>query len=74
MSSEEAKAIMPRRDGRPYVGFMPVTPVKLAGSRMEPPVSVPVTMGARPAATALEEPPEEPPGTAFASQGLKTLP
>src|SRR5207342_2377189 len=38
-------------------------PVKAAGWRMEPPVSVPVAPRQRPAATAAAEPPEEPPGT-----------
>ena len=33
-------------------------PVKAAGWRIEPPVSVPVTPGAMPAATAAAEPPE----------------
>ena len=51
---------------------MPVMPQKLAGWRMEPPVSVPVTAGARRAATATAEPPEEPPGTRVVSQGLRT--
>jgi len=49
---------------------MPVMPVKLAGWRMEPPVSVPVVPGTRRAATATAEPPEEPPGTRDTSQGL----
>ena len=41
---------------------------------MEPPVSVPVATGAKLAATALDEPPEEPPGTQPLSHGFKTLP
>ena len=39
---------------------MPVMPQNDAGWRMEPPVSVPVTAGARRAATATALPPEEP--------------
>jgi len=42
---------------------MPTMPVKAAGWRMEPPVSVPVAPRHRPAATAAAEAPEEPPGT-----------
>ena len=42
---------------------MPVMPEKLAGWRIEPPVSVPVAAGSRRAATAAAEPPDEPPGT-----------
>ena len=53
---------------------MPVTPVKLAGWRIEPPVSVPVAAGTSCAATAAAEPPDEPPGTRVASQGLRTGP
>ncbi len=37
-------------------------PVKAAGWRIEPPVSVPVAPGAMPAATAAAEPPDDPPG------------
>ena len=51
---------------------MPVMPQKLAGWRIEPPVSVPVAAGSRRAATAAAEPPEEPPGTRDSSQGLRT--
>ncbi len=58
---------------------MPTIPVKAAGWRMEPPVSVPVAARQRSAATALAEPPEEPPGVSAVSslprrQGLTTLP
>ena len=58
---------------------MPARPVKAAGWRMEPPVSVPVAPKARRAATAAADPPEEPPGTSFASeparfQGFSTGP
>ncbi len=65
---------MPKREHTPYVGLMPVTPVKLAGWRIEPPVSVPVAAGTSCAATAAAEPPDEPPGTRVASQGLRTGP
>ena len=53
---------------------MPVMPEKLAGWRIEPPVSVPVAAGTSRAATAAAEPPDEPPGTRCASQGLFTAP
>ena len=46
---------------------MPTMPAKAAGWRIEPPVSVPVAPRHRPAATAAAEPPDEPPGTSFAS-------
>src|ERR1035441_1422232 len=51
---------------------MPVMPQKLAGWRIEPPVSVPVAAGSRRAATAAAEPPEEPPGTRLSSHGFLT--
>jgi hypothetical protein len=41
---------------------MPEMPVKAAGWRIEPPVSVPVAAGTIRAATAAEDPPDEPPG------------
>ena len=46
----------------------------IAGCRIEPPVSVPVDAGVKPAATAAAEPPEEPPGTRETSQGFFTVP
>ena len=51
---------------------MPVMPQNDAGWRMEPPVSVPVTAGARRAATATALPPDEPPGMRSVAQGLRT--
>src|SRR5580704_16088604 len=43
-------------------------PQNAAGWRIEPPVSVPVAPAQRFAATAAAEPPDEPPGTSFASE------
>src|SRR5580704_3758464 len=60
--------MMPQREQRPYVGLMPTMPVKAAGWRIEPPVSVPRAPGHSCAATAAAEPPEEPPGTICASE------
>src|SRR5262245_54214154 len=51
----------PARLTRPYVGLSPTTPQHAAGSRIEPPVSVPTVAAANPAATAPPEPLEEPP-------------
>ncbi len=53
---------------------MPTIPHMLAGSRMEPPVSVPIAHGAVPAATAAALPPDEPPGTRVRSHGFSTGP
>ena len=70
-SSELAKATIPHREQRPYVGLTPVMPVKAAGWRIEPPVSVPVAPRHRSAATALAEPPDDPPGARGASSPLR---
>ena len=58
---------------------MPTMPQKLAGWRIEPPVSVAVAPSASRAATAAADPPDEPPGTSGALspcrfQGLTTGP
>ena len=44
-----------------------------AGCLIEPPVSVPIVAGVRSAASALAEPPEEPPGTVFSLTGFITF-
>src|ERR1700733_8176173 len=49
-------------------------PHRAAGWRIDPPVSVPMAHGARPAATAAALPPDEPPGTRRRSQGLSAGP
>ena len=49
-------------------------PQTAAGWRIEPPVSEPRDSGARSAATAAAEPPDEPPGTRSSSQGLSVGP
>src|SRR4051812_20089761 len=50
---------------------MPTVPVNAAGWRIEPPVSVAVAPRQSRAATAAAEPPDEPPGTSFASKLLR---
>ena len=69
-----AKATMPYRLTRPYVGLSPTTPHRAAGWRIEPPVSVPMPRGAWYAATAAAEPPDDPPGTRSRSHGLAVGP
>ena len=61
---------------RPAVTLSPTTPHHAAGSRTEPPVSVPMATGASPAATATPEPLEEPPGVRCTarSHGLRGVP
>src|SRR6266480_3470740 len=50
---------------------MPTMPVRAAGWRIEPPVSVPVAPRQSRAATAAAEPPDEPPGTSGAFDPLR---
>ena len=73
-SREDAKAIRPYLDTRPYVGIMAGMPQKAPGCRIDPPVSVPSETTARPAATAAAEPPLEPPGTRSSATGFRTGP
>ena len=47
---------------RPKDALCPKMPANDAGIRIEPPPSVPMAMGPRPAATAALAPPDEPPG------------
>src|SRR5438445_11096202 len=51
-------------------------PHQAAGMRTDPPVSVPIATGARPAATATPDPLDEPPGVrcTFRSHGLRGAP
>src|SRR5580693_5160381 len=73
-SRDEAKAINPYLDTRPYVGITAGIPQQAPGWRMEPPVSVPSAATANPAATAAADPPLDPPGTRSSATGLRTGP
>src|SRR6516162_9839394 len=55
---------------RPRVGLSPTRPQHAAGMRIEPPPSLACATGTTPAATAAAEPPEDPPGVRFRSQGF----
>src|SRR6185312_1711705 len=70
-SRDDAKATIPQREHRPSVGFMPTVPVKAAGWRIEPPVSVPVAPKHSRAATAAADPPDEPPGVSGVFEPLR---
>lgn len=69
-SKDEAYAISPKRDTRPYVGFNPTTPQKDAGCLTLPPVSLPKDATHCLEETAAAEPPDDPPGTRDESQGF----
>src|SRR5205823_3644172 len=64
----------PARPTRPYVGLRPTTPQQAAGSRIEPPVSLPRAPTTKPAATAAAEPLEEPPAAWPRFHGFWTSP
>ncbi len=63
--------ITPERPTSPGVGIRPVMPQRDAGTRIEPPVSVPMLAGTMPAAIAAAEPLEEPPVTRVRFQGFR---
>src|SRR5262245_48373959 len=59
---------------RPNDGFRPKSPVNAHGIRMEPPPSVPIVSGPKPAATAAAPPPEDPPGVFIVFHGFRVIP
>jgi hypothetical protein len=61
-------------DTRPRCGFNPYSPVAAAGSRIEPPPSLPRAAAASPAATAAAAPPLEPAGECANDHGLRVAP
>ena len=69
-----ASSACPRTGTTPQVGLCPYTPQKCAGIRIEPLLSLPTSSALKPAASALAEPPDEPPGERVASHGLTVAP
>src|SRR4029077_14734677 len=55
-------------------GLRPTRPQHAAGMRVEPPPSLACAIGTMPAATAVAEPPDEPPDVRAGSQGLRVAP
>ena len=74
VSIDHAAACIPYRLTRPQVGRMPTRPQKVAGPRMDPPVSSPREVAHRKAAVAAPEPLLEVPGLRSRSQGLRGRP
>src|ERR1019366_172520 len=74
VSEPGAWASTPVKSTRPCVGRIPNRPQKLAGTRTEPPVSVPSAKLHTPAATTDAEPEDEPPGTLSCAAGLSGVP
>ena len=65
-----ASFMVPSSEMRPCVVRSPISPQKLAGARIEPPVSEPVAMSASLPATAAADPDDEPPVTRSGAAGF----
>src|SRR6476660_7177645 len=63
VSSVGANGITPATESSPCDGRHPQIPQLLAGTRTEPPVSVPIAKSTHPQATADADPRDDPPGT-----------
>src|SRR5689334_6621034 len=70
VSNDGASGSTPSTGTTPCVGRRPNSPQQLAGTRIEPPVSVPSPMSASPAATAEAGPLDEPPVTSPGAAGF----
>ena len=74
MSCDQASTIPPSRLTLPNVGRMPLTPLRLDGTTIEPPVSEPIEKPTRPAAVAAPGPAEDPSASTLGSQGQRVVP
>ncbi len=74
VSDDGACTVMPEKSSPPWLGRIPNRPQKLAGTRTDPPVSVPSAKSQTPPATADADPEEEPPGTRSGAAGLSGVP
>ena len=61
-------------DVRARDGFRPTSPHIDAGTRIDPPMSLPWATATMPAATAAAEPPDDPPVERSSAQGLRVGP
>jgi hypothetical protein len=55
-------------------GFSPTSPQHDAGTRIEPPMSLPCAAATQPSATAAADPPDDPPAVRSGSWGLRVGP
>src|SRR3954469_11463432 len=74
VSMEKESGIAPWRDTRLQVGLIPDRPQKVAGDRINPPVSDPSAAKDARAAPAAPEPEDEPPVMHSVFQGLRQCP
>src|SRR5712672_3151921 len=70
LSSDQHSVIAPVRATRPYVGRSPVTPQRMLGLTMLPPVSLPIENPTSPAAVAAPGPALEPDDASSSSHGF----
>src|ERR1700691_167318 len=74
LSSDQHRVIAPVRGTRPYVGRNPVTPQRMLGATMLPPVSLPTAKPTRPAAVAAPGPALDPDDPSSTSHGFMVCP
>src|SRR5437763_14735934 len=74
LSSDQQSVIAPVRATRPNVGRRPVTPQRIAGLTMLPPVSLPIANATRAAAVAAPGPALDPDAPSSGSQGFMVWP
>src|SRR5262249_4737317 len=74
LSSDQHRVIAPERGTRPYVGRRPVTPHRILGPTMLPPVSLPMENPTSPAAVAAPGPALEPDDPSSRSHGFMVCP
>jgi hypothetical protein len=71
---EKAVSAAPAAEVRPTVGRRPTTPHRPAGTRTDPPPSMPRAKAAMPAATDAADPDDDPPANRAVSCGLRAVP
>src|ERR1700688_4923715 len=74
LSSDQQSVIAPVRGTRPYVGRSPVTPQRMLGPTMLPPVSLPIAKPTRPAAVDAPGPALDPEDPSSSNQGFIVCP
>src|SRR4051794_13972399 len=74
LSSDQQSVMAPVRGTRPYVGRKPVTPQRMLGLTMLPPVSLPMAKPTNPAAVAAPGPALEPDDPSSSSHGFIVWP
>ena len=74
LSSDQHSVMAPVRGTRPNVGRRPVTPQRMAGAMMLPPVSLPIAKPTQPAAVAAPGPALLPEAPSSSSQGFMVWP